>query len=462
MAYNVTGTSGSDTLDQFANTGPGTIVGLAGDDSVLTGTGNVSVAGSSGNDSILLQNGNSGTINGGSENDIVSDRGTADLTVIDDNGFALVNPMLTLGGDGADTIILINAQTNQTIVGGNDSADGGDFIIGGFGSDLIFGNGGDDVLEASFDAQPTVIGGHGDDIISGGSMIFGNEGSDLIIANDNATVFGGLGDDAITSFVGGLYFGNEGGDFIEVGGSATVVGGNDSADGDDLLSAFGGDVLMFGNGGDDLIFTCSCVNSYTLIGGFGNDTVDGDGLIFGNEGDDFIISTGLPVTVFGGLGNDGVVGGFGRDTIQGNEGNDTLEGFEGIDTVAGGSGNDFFAYEFAEDDGDNATGGGPVDRITDLNFDQDRFLLTVEVTFAANLGAGTGADLNASANNAVAAAFALSGDPAALVAAQFTFGGRTYLAIDLDNAGAFDDFDDLLIDITGVTGTIGANDFVED
>ena len=133
--------------------------------------------------------------------------------------------MLTLGGDGADTIILINAQTNQTIVGGNDSADGGDFIIGGFGSDLIFGNGGDDVLEASFDAAH-VIGGHGDDIISGGSMIFGNEGSDLIIANDNATVFGGLGDDAITSFVGGLYFGNEGGDFIESAGrrpsSATI------------------------------------------------------------------------------------------------------------------------------------------------------------------------------------------------------------------------------------------------
>ena len=218
-------------------------------------------------------------------------------------------------------------------------------------------------------------------------------------------------------------------------------------------------MLAFGNGGDEVMFTCGCVDSYTLIGGFGNDTVDGDGLIFGNEGDDFIISSGSPgllVTVFGGLGNDGVVGSLGRDTIQGNEGNDTLEGFEGIDTVSGGSGNDLFAYELAEDDGDNATGGGPVERITDLNFDQDRFLLGVEVTFAANLGAGTGADLATSANNAIAAAFALSGDPAAVVAAQFTFNGRTYLAIDEDGFGAFDDLDDLLIDITGVTGTIGA------
>ena len=106
-----------------------------------------------------------------------------------------------------------------------------------------------------------------------------------------------------------------------------------------------------------------------------------------------------------------------------------------------------------------AAGGGPVERITDLNFDQDRFLLGVEVTFAANLGAGTGADLATSANNAIAAALALSGDPAAVVAAQFTFNGRTYLAIDEDGFGAFDDLDDLLIDITGVTGTIGANDF---
>jgi serralysin len=46
------------------------------------------------------------------------------------------------------------------------------------------------------------------------------------------------------------------------------------------------------------------------------------------------------------------------------------------------------------------------------------------------------------------------------VAAQFTFGGRTYLAIDQNNLGAFADTDDLLIDITGATGTIGASNFI--
>jgi hypothetical protein len=44
--------------------------------------------------------------------------------------------------------------------------------------------------------------------------------------------------------------------------------------------------------------------------------------------------------------------------------------------------------------------------------------------------------------------------------AQFTFGGRAYLAINQDaTRNAFDDTGDLLLDITGVTGTIGSGDF---
>ena len=47
-----------------------------------------------------------------------------------------------------------------------------------------------------------------------------------------------------------------------------------------------------------------------------------------------------------------------------------------------------------------------------------------------------------------------------MVAAQFTFGGRTYLAIDQADLGAFVDADDLLLDITGVTGTIATSNFI--
>jgi hypothetical protein len=39
MAYSATGTAGNDTLNQSGDSGPGTIVGLAGDDTILTGSG---------------------------------------------------------------------------------------------------------------------------------------------------------------------------------------------------------------------------------------------------------------------------------------------------------------------------------------------------------------------------------------------------------------------------------------
>jgi len=47
------------------------------------------------------------------------------------------------------------------------------------------------------------------------------------------------------------------------------------------------------------------------------------------------------------------------------------------------------------------------------------------------------------------------------VAAQFTFGGHTYVAINQDGVfNAFLDTGDLLIDITGVTGTIATSNFI--
>ena len=254
----------------------------------------------------------------------------------------------------------------------------------------------------------------------------------------------------------------------------------------------------------------------TAIGGFGNDSVFmlNGGLVFANEGNDTVLgNSGPPTTVFGGLGNDFIaftpqnpinlfVGGEGADTITagnpnlrttiyggvdstagggadgadslrggssldlifGGGGNDTIQGDQPggitIDTIAGGNGNDVFAYTGGGDDGNNAAGGGPLEQVTDVDWSADRFDTNVNVTFATNTGAGTGADLNASANNAIAAAFALGGGGVTVAAAQFTFAGRTYLAIDQAVLGSFLDTDDLLIDITGVTGTIATASFI--
>jgi Ca2+-binding RTX toxin-like protein len=455
MAYSVTGTAGNDTLNQTGDTGPGTVVGLAGDDCIFTGSGLATVTGDSGSDIIHLQTGNTGTVNGGTEDDQIFDNGTS------------VGPMLLFGGDGADLIVTVSSIANQTIVGGNDSGDGADSIISSSGDDLLFGNGGDDNA-TDFGGSGTLVGGFGSDNLlvtgTGSALIFGNQGNDVLtdMATGNQTVLGGLGNDAVVVNAGpALIFGNEGADTVAAtGAGSTLVGGNDSADGDDSLSAGGGTSMVFGNGGADTIRAFISIN--TVIGGAGNDSIVAGRLIFANEGNDSIFAVGATNTVFGGTGNDWMSGDIAADTLQGNEDNDTILGGHGIDTISGGAGNDVFAYASAAEDGDNAAGGGPVELITDVDFAVDRFDNEFNVTFAANMGGGTGANLSTSVNNAIAAAFALAGGGAAtVVAAQFTFAGRTYLAIEQTAGNAvFDDPTDLLLDITGVTGTIGASNFI--
>jgi Ca2+-binding RTX toxin-like protein len=283
-------------------------------------------------------------------------------------------------------------------------------------------------------------------------------------------VFGGLGNDSIFQGGGGgspNWFGNEGNDTMDAGasGAVTLVGGNDSADGaDSIVSGTGAD-LVFGNGGADTISVADGAN--TAVGGAGGDSIVAginNDLIFANEANDTVLAGNGANTVFGGQGNDSIIGGTGRDTIQGNEGNDTLRGdllgVGSIDTISGGAGNDVFTYGSALEDGDNVAGGGPVEFLTDVDWSVDRIqLLGPVITFAANMGAGTGVNLATSATNAIAAAVALNGGGTD-VAAQFTFTGRTYVVMNLGGGADFNDGADVLVDITGVTGTISAANFI--
>src|SRR5215207_8993090 len=129
MAYSVTGTAGNDTLNQAADSGPGTIVGLAGNDEMRTGTGAATVDGGSGDDTTILQAGNTGQVTSGTENDSITANGTN------------IGSMVLFGNEGGDTITTSSSTNPQTILGGNDSADAADSLQGGVGNDIIFGNG---------------------------------------------------------------------------------------------------------------------------------------------------------------------------------------------------------------------------------------------------------------------------------------------------------------------------------
>ena len=78
-------------------------------------------------------------------------------------------------------------------------------------------------------------------------------------------------------------------------------------------------------------------------------------------------------TIFAGHGNDFLIAGAGRSTIVAGEGNDSIRGREGIDTISGNAGNDVFLYSSASEDGNNATGGGPLEFMADVDWAVDRF-----------------------------------------------------------------------------------------
>jgi Ca2+-binding RTX toxin-like protein len=184
MAYSVTGTAGNDTLNQSGDTGPGTVVGLAGDDCIFTGSGLATVSGDSGNDTVVLNTGNTGTVNGGTENDLIVPIGTG------------VGSMQLFGSDGADSSLMVSVTSAQTIVGGNDSNDGPDCLVGGAAGDLIFGNGGNDTI-ADIGGSDTHVAGFGNDTVAdtaGSDLIFGNQGNDTFAlpTPGSPTVFGGL------------------------------------------------------------------------------------------------------------------------------------------------------------------------------------------------------------------------------------------------------------------------------
>ncbi len=397
MAYTVTGTAGNDTLNQTGDAGPGTIVGLAGNDEIRTGTGAVTVDGGSGEDTTILQAGNTGQVTGGVENDSIWDANTN------------VGSMVLFGNEGADTINVDNSTNPQTILGGNDSADGNDSIRGGAAADIIFGHGGDDRISAG-NGNDTYVAGFGNDFMfdpgaGGNDLVFANEGNNSMnVWGGNDTVFAGQGNDSAE--VGGgmpIYFMNEGNDTFDGSTNVqamTVVGGNDSNDGSDSILTGTGDDLVFGNGGNDTLLVGT--GSNTAIGGAGDDSIyspagSGNDLVFGNEGNDTINTYPGSDTVFAGQGNDSVLGNAGTQSYLGGEGNDTLRGGDAIDTISGGSGADVFAYVAAADDGNNANAGGPIEQLTDVNFDEDRFQVFEGIEFAANVGAVAGPNLEASA-----------------------------------------------------------------
>ncbi len=165
----------------------------------------------------------------------------------------------------------------------------------------------------------------------------------------------------------------------------------------------------------------------------------------------------------GNAGNNVITGNTANNLLNGSGGNDTLNGGAGLDTLTGGAGNDVFLFQFSQ-----STVANP-DRINDFAINSDKIdllsaaggVLPAPAAFsrAANSAATTLTNVvNAvftDANGALAGNQALGINGAALV--QVTTAGiaGNYIIVN-DNVAGFQSANDLLVNVTGITGTLPA------
>jgi Ca2+-binding RTX toxin-like protein len=209
------------------------------------------------------------------------------------------------------------------------------------------------------------------------------------------------------------------------------------------------DKVQVATGTTDVTLTAGN-NDSMLIGADGNDTLNGGkgiDLLFGGNGND---------TLNGGAGNDYLFGGDGNDTLIGGTGTNYIKGGAGSDFIKSGAGTDTFAYSEASD-----STSVNYDTISGLDFAVDKFEIPTKVK-AIDAAIASGHLSAASFDSDLTAAVSHLGAYHALL---FTpdagsLAGQTFLVVDLNGHAGYQAGDDLVIHLTGDTGTLTTADFV--
>lgn len=259
------------------------------------------------------------TLDGGAGDDTVFSGSGADVVIGgDDND--IVN-----GGTGNDSLFGGAGNDNLNGSGGDDSLqgeDGIDTVKGGSGNDSLSGGAGNDVIDGQ--------GSSGDRLVEQGDVDFTltsttltGLGTDSLTSIEQAYLTGGDGANELNASgvtIPVTLLGGAGDDILTGGTLGDYIGGGDGTD--EVRQTVGSQTLtdssLTGAGTD----TLSSIEQASLGGGSGNDTIDAS--TFSGS-----------VTIVGGAGNDVLTGGYGEDNIRGDAGIDTLVGGDGFDLVDG-------------------------------------------------------------------------------------------------------------------------------
>jgi Ca2+-binding RTX toxin-like protein len=159
-------------------------------------------------------------------------------------------------------------------------------------------------------------------------------------------------------------------------------------------------------------------------------------------------------------------GGQGNDTLIGGAGNDTLWGYNGADTMTGGGGSDNFFYQFNNASGVAESTSTHYDTITDMNFSVDTITppkqlgLPSGIDAAINGGALSTATFDSDLATAVDSSHLAVGHAVLFTAGSGDLSGQTFLIVDENGVAGYQTAADLVIDVTGYTGTLSTGSFV--
>ncbi|TAN49244.1 MAG: hypothetical protein EPN26_11580 [Rhodospirillales bacterium] len=391
-------------------------------------------------------------------------------------GFDTVNDS---GATGQDRLTFTNMVNMRIEMYDPTSGDGKVLGVGysGFGSSTSVS---EITISTAIDDIQASAGGLADGIILTDAMASGK----LVNTSNHGYIVVGtlLGGDTIDesgylSPMGSIVFGLGGADIITgTSGNDAIYGG---LGGDTLFGKAGNDKL-FGDAGDDLIYSDFDASG---VGGYANDAIDGGlgtdtlnySTISGNIVVDISTTSGYSSTstYTDSITNiENIYTGSGSDTIIGDSGANTLIGWLGSDSLTGNGGADVFAFRLGNGSTINPTSDSTsLDRITDLVFGTDKFLLLDSPSTGASLSAVPLASITYAYNAGTLSTGTLAGDitsifadrdgagvgTGGMTANDFVFftsssDSHTYLAVESGFTAGYQSNQDIFIDVTGVSG----------
>lgn len=313
-------------------------------------------------------------------------------------------------GISFDASALTHGEVNIT------ASDGDDVLKGGADSDFFD-------LASNKRGEDTVSGGGGDDYFVIGSGLDAGDKFDGGAGFDSMQIFG--------DFSAGVTFAAD-----------TITGIESIALVDDFLNAK--DYKFITNDGN--------VAAGAVLGVYGFQIPSGNFLYWDGSAE-----TDGTFDLHGGAGADTLIGGAGDDTIAGGAGNNTMRGGGGADDITCQFDSDTLVYGGGSD-----SASTNYDTVHSFNADADKIQSGAGYTIeGVNGGGGSLSVATFDTDMASAVDQGVRFHSACVVTATGgDLSGHVFLVIDSNDSDSYTGGADLVIDITGYTGTIDTGDFI--